>query len=132
VLWCLTTGENDGGYENSKRFVAECRQLGYPLVYKAIPGLGHGDARGASDLGLKFFEFALQVKETRDLEAKSKKISTAKADPVWKKEFTSPPFYGDMVNQEMFPASEIDMIPKGFRVSLPTEDLAKLWQTAAP
>lgn len=132
VLWCVTTGENDGGYENSKKFVAECRQLGYPLVYKAIPGLGHGDARGASDLGLKFFEFALQVKEARDLESKGAKIAAAKTNPVWKKGFTSPPFYGDMVNQEMFPASEVEMIPKGFRVSLPTEDLAKLWQTAAP
>lgn len=135
VLWCLTTGELYGGYERSNRFVRECRDLGYPMVYKAIPGMGHDIHPLAKELGFKFFEFALEQKSLRDqydAELEQKKPGTASASSKksaepWIECFRNPPYYGDMINQEIFPAKQVENIPPGFRVALPTKELAKLW-----
>jgi len=140
VLWCLTTGELYGGYQRSLRFEKECRKLGYPMVYKAVEGLGHSGSEISTALGFKFFEFALTLKESRD--AYDKKMAevfnkpsavistpgqpTTPAQP-WPEIFQHPPYYGDIVNQEMYPADQMDMIPQGFRVPLPTKELADAW-----
>jgi len=50
VLWCLTIGELEGGYERSKRWVKAAREAGYPILYKAIPGLGHSGHPDAAAL----------------------------------------------------------------------------------
>lgn len=134
VLWCLTTGEKEGGYERSLRFYKGCRELGYPMVYKAIIGLGHAWHPNAENLGLKFFEYALSVREQRD--AYDAKLKEAGANSgmaekgqrqPWLESFRSPPYIGDAVNQEMYPLDQIDMVPPGFRVSLPTKDIAEAW-----
>ena len=65
VLWCLTIGELEGGYERSKRWVKTVRGMGYPIVYKAIPGLGHAGHPDAA-LGFEFFEFALLQENKRE------------------------------------------------------------------
>jgi hypothetical protein len=133
VLWCLTIGELEGGYERSKRFVAACRELGYPMVYKAIVGLGHAGHPVATDLGFEFFKFALQQKDKRDaLDAANSSnlvIQTADSGPAqpWLEAFKRPPYYGDIVNQELFPSAQVDMIPTGFRIPLPTQELADIW-----
>jgi len=135
VLWCLTTGELYAGYERANKFVKECRQLGYPMVYKAIPGLGHAGHPLAAQLGFKFFEFALTQKQLRDaydtrtalerlemsIPLKEKKLTP------WPQIFKNPPYYGDMINQEMLPAKQVDEIPADFRIPLPTKELANLW-----
>ena len=51
VLWCLTTGENEGGYERSLRFLAACREQGYPIIYKAIQAWGTRGTRSPRSLG---------------------------------------------------------------------------------
>jgi len=132
VLWCLTIGELEGGYERSKRFVAACRQYGYPMVYKPIVGLGHAGHPDAAALGFEFFNFALRQKEKRDeLEVVQSKIivQTKNEGPPqpWLESFRNPPYYGDMVNQEVFPAAEVGMIPAGFRIPLPTKEIADIW-----
>lgn len=131
VLWCLTIGELEGGYERSKRWVKTVRDMGYPIVYKAIPGLGHSGHPDAAALGFKFFEFALMQKNKRDaLEEKVTKWkifdSETRAEP-WLEEFRSPVFYADMVNQEIYPANEADMIPEGFRIAIPSKEIADIW-----
>ncbi|MBE2204051.1 MAG: hypothetical protein IAE94_06925 [Chthoniobacterales bacterium] len=134
VFWCVTTGELEPGYERSKRFVAECQRLGYPIVYKAIPGLGHAGHPDAAALGFKFFEFALSQRKLRaefDQEEKNR-LSLLTRDqpekiPPWPEIFQNPAFYGDVVNQAMFPASQKDMIPEGFRIPLPNKDIATIW-----
>lgn len=65
VLWCLTTGENESGYERSLRFLSACRELGYPIIYKAVPGLGHAGHPLTDKLGLVFFEYALSLREEK-------------------------------------------------------------------
>jgi len=133
VLWCLTTGELESGYGRSKRFVAECHRLGYPMVYKAIVGLGHAAHPDASELGFKFFEFALTQRKIRAEYDKqqSNRIETVqqngKEKPPWPEIFQHPPYYGDMINQEIFPADQVGMIPKSFRIALPTKEIAAIW-----
>lgn len=134
VLWCVTTGELETGYERSKRFVADCQKLGYPIVYKAIPGLGHAGHPDTAALGFKFFEFALtqrKLREEFDEQEKSRMTVSIQEQteqvPPWPDIFQHPAFYADVVNQEMFPADQKEMIPREFRISLPNEEIAKIW-----
>lgn len=134
VLWCITTGENYSAYQNSLRFVADCKKLGYPMVYKAIVGLGHAGHPDAAAMGFEFFEFALSMKDLRDQYDRKAKDSLTLGNsqnqkkPVpWPEIFQHPPFYGDMVNQVIYPADQVDMIPEGFRIPIPTKEIGAIW-----
>ncbi len=135
VLWCLTTGENEGGYERSLRFLSACRGLGYPIVYKAIVGLGHQGHPLATRLGLEFFEYALSLREERlRFENEMNRPSSPQKrefdqDPSrpWPVSFRTPAYVGDVVNQQMFQFEEIDLVPASFRTMLPTAKLARTW-----
>jgi len=136
VLWCLTTGELESGHGRSLRFYAQCRDLGYPIIYKAIVGLGHTESPRADSLGKKFFEYALSVRDQRlaldqsvaDPLAQSQATQTdiGQLHP-WLDTFRNPLFVGDIVNQEMFPYEQQNMVPTGYRVSLPTKAIADAW-----
>lgn len=138
VLWCLTTGELEGGYERSLRFFTECRDMGYPMVYKAIPGLGHAGHPNATALGNAFLEYAITLKKQRTQydehianpfrQSTSLYQNETQVLKPWPKAFSTPPFYGDIVNQEVFPATEVEMIPTGFRMAIPTKQLAEIWK----
>ncbi|MGB8355663.1 MAG: hypothetical protein WCD79_17320 [Chthoniobacteraceae bacterium] len=142
VLWCLTTGEREGGYERSKRFVKACREMGYPIVYKAIVGLGHSNHPDATALGFKFFEFALTLKDQRD--ARDKQLADVFSQPAadmsapsqrqvkiatqpWPEAFQHPPYYGDLLNQVVFPSKDVNLIPAAFRITLPNKEIADIW-----
>jgi hypothetical protein len=133
VLWCLTTGELYGGYERSLRFVAACKKLGYPIVYKAIVGLGHSGHPDATAMGFTFFEFALKQKAARDDYDRKMASDLDRAKMLrdgltpWPDTFRNPPFYGDIVNQEMYSSDQVAMIPEGFRIPLPTKEIAEVW-----
>lgn len=134
VLWCVTTGESEAGYERSKRFLSDCQKLGYPIVYKAIPGLGHNGHPDATALGFQFFEFALtqrKFREVFDKQETSRMASQVKEhaerNPPWPDIFQNPAFFADVVNQEIFPADQKEMIPKGFRIAIPNEGIAQIW-----
>jgi hypothetical protein len=45
----------------------------------------------------------------------------------WLEEFKSPVVYGDFVNQEIFPADQVEMIPAEFRIALPSKEIAAIW-----
>jgi len=136
VLWCLTTGENESGYERSISFLTECRGLGYPILYKAIPGLGHQGHSVTDRLGLAFFDYALELREEkRDYEDELSKRRPLGGDsrnvqsPLpWPVSFREPEFVGDVLNQQVFPADEAVLwIPEAFRIALPTKALADAW-----
>ena len=138
VLWCLTTGECESGYERSLRFVSECKGMGYPILYKAIPGLGHKSHPAADRLGTVFFDYALGLREEKREyeEALSKQRSPAKGTrdarlPLpWPASFRMPEFIGDVVNQLVFRADEADAdVPEAFRIAIPTKALADAWKT---
>jgi len=135
VLWCLTTGELDFCYERSIRFYMKAREMGYPIIYKAIIGLGHSGHHLSENLSIQFFEWCLTMKEQKELYEAS--LLDEFGNPIpkdigeppkpWPEKFQNPPFYGDIVNQEMFPADKRDMVPRGFQVPLPTKELAEAW-----
>jgi hypothetical protein len=134
VLWCVTTGELYYSYEYSLRFVDDCKKLGYPIVYKAIVGLGHAGHPDATAMGLTFFEFALTQKELREqyekiMASSIDKAQMAKSDEAlpWPESFQNPPFYGDIINQESYPAAQKEMIPEKFRIPIPTKEIREIW-----
>jgi hypothetical protein len=136
VLWCLTTGERESGYQRSLRFYAQCRALGYPMIYKAIVGLGHATSPIADDIGLKFFDYALSMRDQRlaydaSLNDPLKQSEMAQADngqvQVWLESFRKPAYVGDAVNQGVFPYAQQDNVPPGFWVPLPTKEIAEAW-----
>jgi len=116
IMWCLTTGDNEVGYERSLRFYAACRILKYPIIYKAVIGLGHSRNRLADELGLAFFEYALLER------AKNKRIAP------YQNQFDNVEFVGDIVNQEVHPIEDIHLVPEAYRTMLPTRKLADKWR----
>lgn len=131
VLWCVTTGELDAGYERSRRFYATCRGMGYPMIYKAYIGLGHEGFYGARDLGFEFFDFALRHRpQGSGRGASLVPPAPARLPPEILKLYTEPPFYGDIVNQDVLPADNADLIPPELRTALPTKEIAKAWQVS--
>jgi len=135
ILWCLTTGELESGYQRSLRFYAQCRALGYPMVYKAIIGLGHAGSPIADSIGDKFFEYALSVRDQRMAydKALNDPLSGFQMAQVtgpiqpWIESFRKPAFVGDAINQEMVPYDQQNTVPIGYRVPLPTKDIAEAW-----
>ena len=117
------------GYQNSISFYKQCRQLGYPIIYKGIVGLGHADNPYADQLGIECLKYALTVKDQRDaLDERLNHIGeTESGMNPWISSFRNPPFMGDIVNQGMVSADQKDLIPRGFQVALPTKQIADLW-----
>jgi hypothetical protein len=130
-LWLLTTGELESGYERAQAFYGECQALNYPIMFKAIVGIGHEGSPIADALGIKFFDYALSVQAQRNVYDKQSKSSLARlakqTSGPWLATFREPEFFGDFVNQECFPVAQVDMIPKSFRVPLPNKILAEAW-----
>lgn len=124
VMWLLTTGELDYGCDRARRFYTAARQLSYPIVFKAEIGLGHADSPQADQLGIRFFEYALAVKAQRDAANAGDLTGSQSLDLS---AFNDSPFYGDLMNQDMFPARDKSMIPGGFLVPLPSRDIADAW-----
>lgn len=112
MQWCVTTGENENGYERSLRFLAEARRNGYPMIYKAYPGVGHAGCRAAETLGLECYHLALK--------------HTA-GNSEWNRLFIDPAYWGDVVNQTIWEKTDVNMIPLPFRTALPTEDITVAW-----
>ncbi len=126
IMWLLTTGELDNGCDRARRFYSAARELRYPIIFKAFMGLGHADIPAADRLGVRFFDYALEMKARRD--AIIAADPNHRAQPVDLSGFYASPFYGDLMNQEMFAAQEKEMIPSGFLVPLPTRDIADAWK----
>jgi hypothetical protein len=136
ILWCLTTGELEFGYKRSLRFYSQCRALGYPMVYKAIMHLGHADSPIADDLGEKFFDYALNMRDQRlaydtSLNNPLTQFQLAQTGggqmQPWPESFRTPAYVGDAVNQGMVPYEQKDTVPLGFRVPLPNKEIAEAW-----
>lgn len=131
VLWLLSTGEKEGGYPAAKRFFMECRSLGYPIIFKGVPGLGHSGSSLTNRLGLHFFEYALSIQDEKAtfLERERSPFTRRKSsDEPWPEGFRNPAFVGDIQNQDFFPGKDQDVIPAAFRVALPTEVIANSWK----
>lgn len=134
ILWLQTTGDREAGYEAAKRFYGRCREMGYPIIFKAGENLGHSDSAQIDALGLRFFEYALGVKARRDAIAANPKGLHGKHTSPNLYELSGlaeAPFYADFINQDVYGAGEKDMVPPSQRVPLPTNALAQAWGGSA-
>lgn len=129
VLWLLTSGELDGGYQHGVRWYRDCREAGYPIIYKSIVGLGHAGSPISDNLGVKFFEYALTLRDQRAELDKTWNDTKTRPDHVlpWVSSFREPEYVGDYLNQEVFPFSKQNLVPGAFRVPLPNKTLADAW-----
>ena len=129
VLWLLTTGEKEGGYSSAKQFFNVCKNMGYPMLFKAIPALGHSDSWAADRLGLEFFEYAISMQSERTRIVGMNKVATAsmtKPEP-WPQQFRRPMAIGDILNQDIFTKEEASFIPEEQKVAIPTKEIAEAW-----
>jgi predicted esterase len=123
IQWLLTTGELDGGCDKARRFYTAAMAFHYPIVFKSFIGLGHANSPLADQLAISFFNYVLSLKPKNP----SGNDLSAEAPPLDTSGYFSPPYYGDLMNQEMFPADQKSMIPPGFLVPLPTKEIADAW-----
>lgn len=131
VLWLLTTGELDSGYERGGRFYRHCISLGYPIIYKPIPNLGHAGSPIADQLAVRLFDYALTLREQRQaLDVKWQWLKRSGHDlpqRPWIESYSKPLYYGDFLNQVLVESSKKQRIPEALRVPLPTKAIADAW-----
>ena len=122
ILWCVTTGENELGYDRSRRFFKAARDMGYPIVYKAYPGLAHEGNRRVAELGYACFEYAL------DEFARATRLNGGKpAKPDWADLFTSSLHLADIFNQAVYSKFDYFCVPPDFRMLLPSASIKDAW-----
>ena len=121
VLWCVTTGENEMGYARSRKFFRAARDLHYPIVYKAYPGLGHEGSANTTALGLACFDYALAE------QARAARISGGKNSvPDWADIFSSSAVVADVFNQAVYSKFDYFSVPLEFRMLIPSA-LSEAW-----
>ena len=121
LLWCVTTGENELGYARSRKFFRAARDLYYPIVYKAYPGLGHEGNAKVTALGFACFDYALKEYE------RATKLNGGKpTTPDWADIFSSSPSVADIFNQAVYSKFDYLCVPVEFRMLLP-EPLLGAW-----
>lgn len=134
-LWLITTGNQEHGYPASKIFYAKCKELGFPIVYKSQANLGHSGSPQIDELGLRFFEYAWQLKLERDgIKAREdadpmspKTIPRVGFPASMLKPFFEAPYVGDLLNQDVYPAAKAGEIRAVLKVPIPTREMAEAW-----
>ena len=122
ILWCVTTGENELGYERSRRFFKAARAMFYPIIYKAYPGLAHEGNRQVSDLGFTCFEYALEEYE------RATRLNGGKPTrPDWPDIFTSSLHLADIFNQAVYSKFDYLCVPPEFRMIIPSDSIKDAW-----
>lgn len=111
--------------------------MGYSILYKAIPGLGHQGHPVADRLGTVFFDYALSLREEKreyeEIMSKDRMLGrdaqNIRSSLPWPVSFREPEFVGDVVNQQVFRADETALyVPEAFRIDIPTKALADAWK----
>lgn len=105
VQWCLTTGEEEVGYNRSIEFLDAAQAAGYSMIYKAIPGLGHRSHPQADRICEAFFDFVTG-------------IGTNGMSKV---------YYGDVFRQIVVNEDE-KKLREGIYVPLPSKQLVEAWR----
>lgn len=130
TLWLLTTGEVDGGYQDTFGFYERAKALEYPVLFKAGESLGHSSRRDIEDLATAFFGWALDLRDRCEAEQKkgSNKVHNTPAS-LYMQAMANAAWYGDYINHQAFnvTATELKDIPEVQRMPLPTDAIAKAW-----
>ncbi|MEM1158973.1 MAG: hypothetical protein AAF649_06090 [Verrucomicrobiota bacterium] len=132
-LWLISTGELEWGYPNAVKFFRMAESMGYPILFKAEPNLGHRSSPRTTELGIAFFQYALDLKKKYDdyvekmqQENFNSELNLPKKGfpPEFLKGFREPPYFGDYINEEVVPAAAKESIPDALRVGLPSREVA--------
>jgi len=120
ILWLITTGELEVGYQYARSFYNECKRLDYIIAFKASENVGHKHTSEAEDLGAAFFTYAL------------KKIKESKHDPMrvkknFRAEYKNATYYADYINQIVVPKAKRSLIQAPFSVNIQTKEIAQAW-----
>jgi hypothetical protein len=139
-LWLLTTGELEYGSKAAKIFFQKAQALNYPILLRIYPGRAHEVFPDEQTLGLKFFEYALKLRDQQlkamatdkatDMAATPSAVPEDKPlllDDSLLSDFRKPFYYGDMLNGDVYPATQVLLLPQSQRVGLPNTDIAKVW-----
>jgi hypothetical protein len=135
-LWLLTTGELEHGSAASRIFFHKAQVLNYPILLRIYPGKGHEVFPEEVTLGLKFFDYALKLRDQQLKAVIAKQADSVAVDaenqPFVLDDsllggFRNPPYYGDMLNGDVYPATQVSMLPESQRVGTPNLDIAKVW-----
>lgn len=122
MLWYVSTGEEEAGYENSLRFYRKCQQLGYPVLFKAQVGLGHTIGHRTKMLCRSFMEYAIELKQQHQgLDRWEGIHRTLDQSPVW----------GNLLNQEIVARAKIPEGQQALYTPLPTAGIQEFWSEAA-
>ena len=120
VSWLVTTGEQEAGCENAMAFYERCRALGYPMIFKAEPGLGHDWSRNAEELKVRFFDWVLANAAAVNFDRRATQARLLAG-------FRSPAFLGDYGTHEMVPVRDRASLDAEVPVPLPTAEIARIW-----
>jgi predicted esterase len=135
-LWLVTTGELEHGCPAAGVFFHKAQALNYPIMLRIYPGRAHEVFPEEVSLGLKFFNYVIQLRDQeRKIQADQQMGLTAddSNNPPFVLNdslltaFRKPPFYGDMLNGDVYPAAQAALLPASGRVGIPTLDIAKSW-----
>jgi len=129
VLWLITTGDLDAGYQASMDFYQKCRGLAYPIILKAGQNLGHGGRDDMERLGLAFFEYAQGLKmngKTAPGGAPLPVTAEVLADAM-RHDLEESTLVGDFINQGVYEIGEAEWIPAAQRVPLASSKIAEVW-----
>ncbi|MDP3850029.1 MAG: hypothetical protein Q8Q59_05970 [Luteolibacter sp.] len=127
VLWLVTTGERDAGYQQSIKFYRDCLNLGYPVIIKAGPNLAHAESPEIKRLGLDFFEYCFALNEKVIPGRPPLSEENPRIADWMRADLKSSGFFGDFINQEVFTLKSGDWVSKGQRIYLPTPEIAEAW-----
>jgi hypothetical protein len=134
-LWLITTGDREYGYPSGIEFYRKCQAMGFPMIFKSEGNLGHKESPQITELGIRFFEYALELKNRRekirlveDADRMGPKTIPQTGFPDYLvKDFFEPPYVGDLLNGDVFPVARKTEISEKLQVPIPTEAIAKAW-----
>ena len=135
-LWLVTTGELEHGNKAARIFFHKAQALNYPILLRIYPGKAHEVFPEEVTLGLNFFGYVLQLRDQQVKLAAAKQADRASdetdnqpfvLDDSLLGDFRKPPFYGDMLNGDVYPATQGSILPNSQKVGIPSLDIAKSW-----
>ena len=123
ILWLVTTGELEYGYQAATRFYQKMLDLGYCVIFKAGENLGHATNQQIDKLSMEFFNYLITfVPDPSNPEWENPPI-----DKFYLMRY--PIYVGDYLNQVAYPTNEAPnkVAHRKFMVALPTKPIADAW-----
>jgi hypothetical protein len=120
TIWLITSGDLDRGKHDALSFYHEGRERKMPMILKIVNGLGHSSNSQIERLRDSFFKYALEQEKLAPEQGKT-------AADIVSSALENPPYFGDVLSQQVFPARTASFLPSSQRISLPTEEFANIW-----